>query len=314
MIFQDSNARKPAVLKSLDGYHAWTVKHRHWEFDALEDELHDVWVSTSDLRRFFDRFPSDDELKKSYWRSMLYAKEHKAHYLSERTMRSLLKSKSKNFSFHTEVLKFLDWFDRNISQVAAKKRENKHLDIRNVHREAHEATVTGPKAISEAHPAMEESTLPFTPKERWAMEQSGETVRRVYHPEARPVGVGIGQILRNALRHVQERITAYFRGEYRLLFTFFLGLLVLMVPARFLGLALPENGEWTTHYHRVIWAFASTTLVALVCCIVYFIALSRSLARAWKKRRCAHCRSDLLPDGSSAWSDCDVRLVRPGHD
>jgi hypothetical protein len=282
MLFQNKKSRGPRILKSLDGYHEWTIKHRHWTFDALQDELHDVWISTSDLRRFFDKFPADEDLKKTYWRTMLYTKEHKTYYLAERTMRTLLSSKSKHLSFHTEVLKFLDWFDRNISQVAARKRANNHLDVRNEHREAHAATVTGPLPASKSHPGLEDSTLPLTPQERWALEQSGESIRRVYHPEARPVRVGMGEILRNLLVIAWGRIKAYFHGEYSLLSTFLLGILVLMVPAKFLGIALPVSGEWTTHYQRVIWAYASATFIAAVCCLGYVVALSRSLACAWK--------------------------------
>lgn len=310
---QHGNARAPAVLKSLDGYHAWTIKHRHWEFDALEDGAHDVWVSTSDLRRFFDRFPADDELKKSFWRTMLYSREHKTHYLAEHTMRSLLKSRSKHLSFHPEVLKFLDWFDRNISQVAARKRANNHLDSRNARQQAYAATVTGPGPLPLGHPGVQDSTLPFTPQERWAMENSGETVRRVYHPEARRVGVGMGQIVRNALGQLLARVAAYCRGEYRLLPTFLLGLLVLMLPARFLGISLPASGEWTTHYHRVIWAFASTSCVAFLCGLVYVVALSKSLSRAWRTgaARVAALTFYLLvvPAGElvmSAWYDQDM--------
>lgn len=279
---QSISAKSPVVLKTLDGYHAWTIKHRHWEFDALEDELHDVWISTADLRRFFDRFPQDSDLKKNYWRTMLYAKKHKTFYIAERTMRTLLSSKSKHLSFHTEVLKFLDWFERNITQVAAKKRLHLHLDERNAQREAYAATVTGPVPLAKVHPGMQDSTLPLTPQERWAMEQSGETVRRVFHPEALPVKVGMGQILRNVLIGIRDRIRSHLRGEYSLLNTFLLGFLVLMIPYKFLTVGLPAANEWTTQYHRVIWAYAMTATVALVCCIWYLVALSRSLARAWK--------------------------------
>jgi hypothetical protein len=129
---------------------------------------------------------------------------------------------------------------------------------------------------------MEDSTLPLTPQERWAMEQSGESVRRVFHPEALPIRVGIGQILKNALISVKERIFSYFRGEFSLLVTFVLGILILMIPGKFLDHALPVDSEWTRQYQRVIWAYALTALVAFICCTGFAIAVSRSLARAWK--------------------------------
>jgi hypothetical protein len=108
------------VLKNLDDYHQWPIKHRHWTFDLIEDASHEIWVSTQDLRLFYDRFPSDKVLKEVYYRSMLYAKDSKTYYLAERVMRTELR-KSKSYSSHTDVLKFLDWYERNVTQVVTKQ-------------------------------------------------------------------------------------------------------------------------------------------------------------------------------------------------
>ncbi len=121
-------------LKNLDDFEVWPIKHRHWTFEVVEDEAHDVWISTRDLRSFYARLPKDDTLKTSYQRTSIYAKDVKTLYLSERTMRMEL-AKSKAYSEHTDVLKFLDWFERNVSQVAAKKRVNKKLDHTNAQRD-----------------------------------------------------------------------------------------------------------------------------------------------------------------------------------
>ena len=161
----------PQILKNLDDFRVWPIKHRHWKFELIEDESHNTWISTSDLRLFYVKFPTDRELKTRHRTSLLYAKDVKAHYLSERAARIEL-AKSKSHSSHTDVLKFLDWFERNVSQVAAKKRENRHLDARNGQRQQHEESISfGVASYQLASPQLDATTIPLTPEERWVLEQ-----------------------------------------------------------------------------------------------------------------------------------------------
>lgn len=69
----------PTVRPTLDDYHVWPVKHRHWTFELVEDEDHDLWVNTNDLRLFFDKFPSDKSLKAVYHRYMLFDRSTNTH-------------------------------------------------------------------------------------------------------------------------------------------------------------------------------------------------------------------------------------------
>jgi hypothetical protein len=101
-----AHRREPEVLKNLDEYDTWPVKHRHWEFDVVENSNHDIWVSTKDLRLFFNAFPSDKVLKGTYYRTMLYVKSTKEHFLSERSMRMELR-KAKAHPQYSDLLKFL---------------------------------------------------------------------------------------------------------------------------------------------------------------------------------------------------------------
>jgi hypothetical protein len=47
------------VLKNLDDFEVWPVKHRHWEFEVVESESHEIWVYTTDLRLLYDALPPD---------------------------------------------------------------------------------------------------------------------------------------------------------------------------------------------------------------------------------------------------------------
>jgi hypothetical protein len=53
------------TVKTLDDFATWPVKHRHWSFDLLEDDAHDIWINTTHLRAFFAALPSDRQLKQS---------------------------------------------------------------------------------------------------------------------------------------------------------------------------------------------------------------------------------------------------------
>ncbi len=293
------HTRGPLQLKNLDDYKVWPVKHRHWNFEVVEDDMHQIWINTEHLRHFYEKFPSDKELKVASSRSMLFAKDTKTHYLGYRSVHMELR-KSKNHSSHPDVLKFLDWFERNVIQVAASKRANLHHDVANAHRQHHEAKVIdGPIAQSVAPPRLEESTLPFTKEERWAMEQGSEEVRRVFHPDARPIRTTWREWARTHLLNRLEYLVSFWRGERNLFWTFCIGVMLAFIPAWFFNLLVPESLDWTIAYRRVMWAFALVVPIAGVWAAFFVVSMTRSTLRSWR-----------LPAGK-VWATTFYFLVMP---
>lgn len=63
----------------------------------------------------------------------------------------------------TEVLRFLEWFDKNVTAVVAKKRERAHLDRINEIRDEHAPRIAfGPIPRQFVNPDLEASTLDTT--------------------------------------------------------------------------------------------------------------------------------------------------------
>ena len=274
--------RGPLVLKNLDQHKVWPVKHRHWTFEVVEDDTHQIWINTQHLRVFFDKFPSDKALKVASSRSMLFAKDTKTHYLAYRSVHMELR-KSKNHSSHSDVLKFLDWFDRNVMQVANNKRSNLQLDNANAHREHHEEKISdGPIRMGMAPPQLEDSTLPFTQKERWAMEQDSQEIRRVYHHEARPVRTRWREWARSHLLNHLDYLVSFWRGERNLFWTFGVGALMALIPGWFFNILVPDALDWSISYRRVMWAFALLAPFAAVWVTFFMVSMTRSTLRAWK--------------------------------
>jgi hypothetical protein len=275
--------RGPLVLNNLDDYRQWPIKHRHWTFDLVEDDSHEIWVSTSDLRRFYERFPSDKALKDVYHRSMLYAKDTKTYYLSDRIMRTELR-KSKSYSSYTDVLKFLDWYERNVAKVIVKKRINEHLDDGNAHRDHHAQKISDrPVPLNLAPPTLDAATEPFTPEERWAMQQSTGEPKRVYHPEARKPRLTLAQGCRALGKKTLHFLLTFLRGERNLFLTFLVGIVVGWVPGWLFDLIAPATLDWTVSYLRVMWAAALVVPVAALCSVLFVVALTRSTLKAWKR-------------------------------
>lgn len=275
------SAHGPLVLKNLDDYHVWTVKHRHWMFELAQDRHYNLWLNTRHLRDFYDHFPSDKVLSSVYRHAMLYDKRGKAHYLPLRALRGEL-LKSKGQPMHTDILRFLDWFGRNVTDPMAKKKTTLHLDERNALRDDHAKAITGPIPTSMAPPQLDASTLPMTLQERWALEQQDTGPRKVYHPNARPVRAGWDHWPKTAWQWCRGTALSFARGEHDMFATFVMGLFILMLPACYLDWAAPDSLDWTASYRRVMWAYATLVLVALACAALYGTMLTRSLLRAWR--------------------------------
>lgn len=270
-------------LKNLDDFQVWPIKHRHWSFEIVEDEAHDVWVSARDLRSFYARLPKDEALRTSYQRTSLFAKDVKTLYLSERTMRLEL-AKSKAYSEHTDVLRFLDWFDRNVSQVAAKKRGNRRLDDTNAQRdeEAKQLKV-GPIPAALAPSRLDASTLPMELGERWRLDQGTDTPQKVFRPEALPVRTTWGGWSKEQAAHAWHYLISFFKGDRNLFLTFGLCMLLAGIPGWVEAILLPESLDWTRDYGRVIWSMVAMMPIALLAAIGIAIALTRSALASFKK-------------------------------
>ncbi len=270
-------------LKNLDDFHVWPIKHRHWSFELVEDEAHDVWISARDLRSFYARLPKDDVLKTSYQRTSLYAKDVKTLYLSERTMRLEL-AKSKAYSEHTDVLKFLDWFDRNVSQVAAKKRANYKLDQTNALRDEGETQLhVGPIPAALAPSHLDASTLPMELGEQWRLEQKQDTPQKVFRPEALPVRNTWSSWFKERIALGGRYLISFFTGERNLFLTFGFCLLLATLPGRMEAILLPDSLDWTRSYGRVLWSLVAMMPIALMVAIGIGIALSRSAWSSFKR-------------------------------
>jgi hypothetical protein len=249
----------------------------------VEDEDHDLWIRTDDLRHFYDRFPKDKALKAIYHRHMLYDKSTRTHYLSVRIARTEL-LKSRSHPMHQDILKFLDWLERNVLVVVAKKRAVRKLDEMNGVREDYAQALSGAIPVSLAHPRLNETTMPLTPEERWVLEQTQEGPQKVFHPDARPIRVGWDYFLREALQRTAGFLRSFWQGERGLFATFWAGLIVLWIPSLYLSWMVPESLDWTVSYPRVMWAFAILVPIAFTSALVYWIMLTRSLRRAQRDR------------------------------
>ena len=214
----------------------------------LEDRQHALWISTNDLRSFCDRFPRDAALLEPCWRTMVYAREHKKYYLASASMKSLLRSNSHRTPFQTEVLKFLDWYQRNIEQVAINKRTNLQWA------DAAQQQLQSGNAYA---PDTEPGDLP--------------------QPREQPRIPGRWPFADAALATLNSAVCNYWQGKYGLALTFGAGFLLLALPRSFMRLALPL--DWTSHYHRVMWAFAAVACIATACALAYAVALTRSFWR-----------------------------------
>ena len=283
MALSPTPQRELRVLKNLDEFEVWPVRHRHWEFEVVESETHEIWVNTTDLRLLYDGLPGDKVLKGVYYRSMLYVKSNKAHYLSERSMRMELR-KSARHPRATDVLKFLEWFDRNVMKVAAKKRENTRLDEGNAYRELETQKISvGPVPGSLAPPQLDAATVPFTHEERWAMEQDSDEIRRVYRPEVRPIKTTWKAWAHEHASATLDYFASFWRGERNLFLTFCAGLMLGYLPDVFFDAMAPQHMDWTVEYRRLMWAHALVVPVALLCAVVYSVSMTRSTRAAWNQ-------------------------------
>jgi len=268
---------KPDVLTSLEGYEAWQFKYRHWQFAVLEDEHHGIYISTQSLRNFYPEFPSDAKLKGPCCRSMLYAKELKTYYLLEHSVRAVLRSSSHHKPFQGEVLKFLEWYQRNVAAVAERKRANSRLP-------------TPPRHQYAPSPNSDDSSQVNDDSNR-TMSRPDEDLTDVSHSEeiwedgsVKPKTNGARAIFLAAVGVFSGWWHKYISGQFGLMTTLLLGWLLLRIPGRIMAFTVPLDLDLTHNYLRLMWVGAIVFLLAWICGAVYSMALLRSY-RAGSLRR-----------------------------
>lgn len=271
------------TLKNLDDYREWPVKHRHWMFEVAEDEAHGIWIRTRDLRAFWEKFPADRELKTTHSGALLYAKDTKDLYISQRAMRQLLQ-RSKSHSFHPEVLKFLDWFDRNVTRVAEGKRTGErlsHASTRRAHQE--QQVLLGPLRPGLASPQMEDSTLALSQEERWALAQNDPATPRVFHPEARIRRTTWREWLAQTLPALKSALGDVWRGHGNLWVTYALVAVLGALPAALLRAVLPESSDdWPAAVVRVLWGHMLVSVLSVALVVVIFVVITRCTRSAMR--------------------------------
>lgn len=287
------------TVKTLDDFQVWPIRHRHWDFELVEDEVHDVWVNTRHLRAFYAALPSDRALKQIYGRTMLYAKDVKAHFLSERAMRMELRKGSRTQAA-IDALKFLDWFDRNVSAVNAKKRLSRKIVTQHeIALQNSDQIVLGPIPGALAPLHLEASTMPFTDGEAWRREAIEGDIPKVYHPEARLFRTTWTDWANEHLRSFVNWLGSVWRGEQPYRVVFLISFLLAFVPSYILQWWIPDSLDWTVSYRRVLWGFAAVVPLAFAWSVWFSVSL-------WRRTRIA-----LAEPGGKLWATVIFVLAIP---
>lgn len=271
------------MLKNLDNFHDWSVKYRHWHIEIAESDRHEIWIGTDGLRHIYPAFPGDARLKAQFQSAMFYVRSVRRHYLSERAMRQLLQRASTG-AHRTEILKFLDWFDRHVASVAAKKRERANLDRRNQIREEHAEVVRlGPLPRVLQSPAMEASTLALTPGERWAQASEVGGSQRVFHIDALPLRPSWSSWARDTAKDAVGLIISVWRGERHVVLAAVVSLTLLFVFHQTLGYLNELDLDPTRSFSTILWRSMAVMLLAVMVSAWMAVSLTRSAWRAFSE-------------------------------
>ena len=272
---------KMKVYKSLEDFSEWPAKYRHWMIDIAESESHEIWVCLDDLRNIHPGMPALGELKVTHRRTMFYVKQGGRHFMTEDGLRKLIRSNAKPVA-EMEALRFLDWFERHIAQVAARKRSERERIRVNLQTTQLQSTVLdGPLGMEDAsaHPRWDAPTLPAN--------EAGIAVSSVtlQHPASEEAEKPSMPLARLTLREwmlaqcndIQSIVGSFWHGERNLLLTFMMGLWVGFFPVYCLNSLLTEDLDWTEHFHLVMWWNVAALLLALACAVWYGVSMTRSM-------------------------------------
>ncbi len=269
------------VLKNLGEYHDWPVKYRHWQIEIAESDEHEIWVGTEGLRHIYPLLPQDDQLKLRYHSSMFYVKDVKRHYISEQSMRLALQ-RARRGMYETEVLRFLDWFERNVSEVAAKKRQKAHLERQNEIRDEHAARILlGPVGRHQISPDLEASTLALSERERWVSQAEPGEPTRAFRPELLQHRQGWAAWAKEQACAGLGYLASFWRGERNLFLTAALAFLLVLLQYWIAGIVVPEDIDPTRSYGRILWAHLFLVLLAVPISVWIAVSLTRATLRCF---------------------------------
>lgn len=269
------------IHKTLDEFHVWSAKYRHWMFEVAESGEHKIWVATKDLREMFQHFPDDQRLKTMCASFMFYAKDLKAHFIQDEAMHRIM-GQIPRLKTSPEARKFLDWFDRNIGVVARNKRRNRALDEHNETQEhrSHEVLI-GPLPGSLAPPHLTDPTRPHTEREQWRLDAKDLDTPRVYRPELRPLVMTWPQWIGLKAQQLAGYCGAIWRGERSLFETIVVGLLQYYLPLQIMSAILPEDLDFSRQYLFILWLNLGLMFFALGCAVLLAVSLMRCTRRSW---------------------------------
>lgn len=272
------------IHKNLDDFREWPAKFRHWMVDIAESDTHDVWICVDHLRSFHPDMPKNKELTVTYRRSMFYDKDGGRHFISESGLRRLIQTTAKSHQ-HVEALKFLEWFDRNIAQVAVKKRIDRDQKELIAQQEAQEKSASSSLLpIELAHPSWA-STLPTNPI-GLAAPQAGTKQSMVTPPVATntPLArLNLREWLLSQSNDLQNIMLGFWHGERNIVLTFVMGLLVGYMPMYFWESILSDDMDWAGSYLPVMWWNLAALLLALSCSTWFGVTMTRSLRASFQK-------------------------------
>lgn len=268
--------------KTLEDYREWPLKYRHWTVDVAEVEQ-EIFVCVDDLARFHTGMPPVKELKVPYRRVMFYVKDGGRHFISEAGLRRLVKATARGHE-HGEILKFLDFFERNVVKQATKKRSDAELTERNQLQETFASTVQeGPLSLTQSSPHWD---LPTQPTNESGLAQSipPELVRAESIPGNAPLPkLSWREWIGFQAHAARNSLESFWYGERNLFATLVLGIFIGFYPAIQVEALLPEDLDWAVNFRLVLWWNTLILLVAFASAIWFGVSMTRSMLRTCRR-------------------------------
>ena len=214
--------------------------------DIAETDAHDVWICVDHVRSFHPEMPKNKDLTVTYRRSMFYVKDGGRHFISESGLRSLIQTTAKSHQ-HVDALRFLDWFDRNITQVAVKKRTERDRVESIAQQDAQDKLASdGMQPIELAHSPLRERLV-------------------------------------SQCNDLENTAASFWHGERNIVLTFVMGLLAGYTPMFLWESVLSDDQDWAGSYLPVLWWNLSALLLAFSCALWFGVSMKRSLKTSFQK-------------------------------
>ncbi len=272
------------IHKNLDDFREWSAKFRHWMVDIAENDAHDVWICVDHLRSFHPDMPKNKDLTVTYRRSMFYVKDGGRHFISESGLRRLIQTTASSHQ-HVDALRFLDWYDRNIAQVAVKKRIERDRKESIAQREAQEKSVSSSiQPIELAHPPWVSTLQPDSAGAAAPQACTAQPIVTMPTAEKIPLArLSPREWLASQSNDLQNIMASFWHGERSIVLTFVMGLFVGYMPMYLWESVLSDDQDWAGSYLPVMWWNSAALLLALSCAIWFGVTMTRSLNTSFQK-------------------------------